>query len=112
MTNRRIGVVLALLILGSGCSVSRQVAKQRSTYQKLLKACEELLLPNSMARPTGFDISAHLEAREQERKKLAMSFANESGTQFLQHQLSEASDELERLCIAKALFDIAAGRGR
>jgi hypothetical protein len=111
MRARRFAFLIVLfLTLGTGCEIHREVSKVRSIYRDLLKTCEKLLQPNSMAWPSGLDSDPRLMSLETERKELALKFSDESGTKFLKDQLSGTTDNLERVCIAKALFDIAANR--
>lgn len=94
-----------VLIAVAACSSVRAEGSYPSLYSQAINLCVEYYLPNSMARPPGFDLSAHLDGVQAERKKISAQFANPPGRQYIQQQLSQEHDELNIKCAQELLRD-------
>jgi hypothetical protein len=106
MRKQDIFVVAIMVLLLSGCSAltSRRIADD---YRNALRLHEEYVLPNSLARPAEFDISAHLANVKEERRRLVGRLSTDEGIAFLRKH-SGSSDDVERNFVEWALGHIAA----
>lgn len=96
---RRILVGLTLASLAGALSVgSAAEVDVKATLTKALKLCTELTLPNSMARPPGFDINAHLRQVEAEYQVVSAQLATPAGISAIENFLVDNPDELDTIC--------------
>ena len=65
---------------------------------KAVESCLELKFPNSMARPKGFDINAHLANVEKTYRHLIAKLANPDGLKEIDIYLGSHRDDVEVLC--------------
>lgn len=81
-------------------------------FADLLDVCIEIFLPNSMARPAGFDIEGHIGRLEKLRDMKAMEFSSEKGIDFLLEIISDAEEREVYYCAAQGLAAIAKSEER
>ena len=96
---------IALIAIGaSSCSDPMQESRSPSAdFGRALAICDELLLPNSMAREAGFDIDAHLAELELALDEAAKQFADPVAQKYLNERLETESDDLAVECIRRLL---------
>ena len=75
-----------------------------------LSLCIEYKLPNSMARPEGFNLSVHLSEVQAQRIELADQFSGAAGISFLQSRVAQRGEALDVQC-AKELLAAASSVG-
>jgi hypothetical protein len=80
-----------------------------STIDKAVAHCNEIAFPNSMARPPGFDINAHLAEVEQERRSLSARLTGAGSAELLRARLAASADDVEIHCLNQ-LIDEFNGR--
>src|SRR4051794_25656388 len=67
-------------------------------YSRAIELCVEYKLPNSMARPSGFDMSEHLKEVQAQRRKIAVQFASPEGLSYIEGHITPGGDELKNAC--------------
>jgi hypothetical protein len=98
-----VGLVSAILGIRS---IRWERADAERRVARVLQLCEEITLPNSMARPPGFDINAHLAALRTERSQLVGSLRNPVGAQAAQSHRGPEQDELRRHCLEQLMAEL------
>src|SRR5262245_28239335 len=78
-------------------------------FQRVLPLCNELFLPNSMARPPGFDLSARLEDLSRQIREHAAEFNTPAGVRYLRVRLERERDDIARACVRRLLDDLRKG---
>jgi hypothetical protein len=106
-------VVLAIALLccsSSDSEADANVAAQgsaaastASTIDKAVARCNEIAFPNSMARPPGFDINAHLAEVEEERRSLSAHLTGPDSAELLKARLAASPDDVEIHCLNQLL---------
>jgi len=97
-------LVLAVSVFSSvGAAAVTSVELERY-FSETLPLCEELVLPNSMARSPGTDINARLKSVEAQIKKRSEFFWSAEGLDFLQARFKSEQDPIVKAC-AKRLMD-------
>jgi hypothetical protein len=96
--------ILGLAILSTNvCVASGDEERYGSEYARALALCVEYKLPNSMARPPGFNLSKHLSDVQVDRSKLASEFASPSGISFVEQRIAQGGEELTVVCARELL---------
>ncbi len=72
-------------------------------FQEALPLCEELALPNSMARKPGFDIKSI----ETELHKRSDFFRSDEGSRFLINRIKTEQDAIYKQCAERLLKDLS-----
>ena len=96
--------LLPLLISGIVVASAPTGADQKNTSTApdvvagAVESCLELKFPNSMARPKGFDINAHLAKVEKSYRHLIAKLANPDGLKQIDSYLGSQRDDVEVLC--------------
>jgi len=72
----------------------------------IIARCEEIALPNSMARPPGFDINAHLRVLERQRADLVARVRSADAVSFVRKRLEKEADGLSVHCLRQLLSEI------
>ncbi len=105
-------VVLGILLVGSitaavACSSASEnqdaVRDFDAVYREAFELCEEIALPNSMARPEGFDITAHVTQLAVTESEIIRVFYSQEGVEYLESLKGRQTDELEIYCTEKFL---------
>ena len=105
-----VGVALAVEAIGSPrSSAAREPRSFKAEFDETQPTCEQFFLPNSMARPTGFDLERHLREVEGALQKRAELFRSAEGMKYLEAERSHESDNVRKACSGK-LLDILAPR--
>jgi hypothetical protein len=103
------GAVLAIglagAVAGTCVFARRDRAKAERDLEHILKLCEQIALPNSMARPPGLDINAHLAALAEERERLVVSLRTPTAIDLTRKLLRSEQDALRRHCLEQLLAD-------
>jgi hypothetical protein len=79
-----------------------------ATFQETERLCEEYFLPNSMARPTGFDLEGRLRQLEAQLRERSAAFSAPGGVEYLRGKLGDATDDMSRACARQLLDYLAA----
>lgn len=80
-------------------------ARLEEKLEVVVETCEEIRLPNSQARPEGFDLKAHLQKLEKRRQEAAQAFSRPEGIEFLEQQLDKTDDEMRQICMLQVLLE-------
>jgi hypothetical protein len=109
-----IGFLAAFLAIAAGAwsaeapAVSQSTRQQQqldATLAEALELCTEYFLPNSMARPPGFDINKHLAKVDTKRRRITRVFHNAAGVAFLEARISQDADDLRIVCMLQILAE-------
>jgi hypothetical protein len=97
-----------LLVVASGflsvaCPAAPTSEQFESKFQEALPLCEQLALPNSMARQPSFDLNKHQKGIEAELRKRAEFFRSNEGSRFLVNRSNVEQDSVAKLCAQKLL---------
>ncbi|WP_421220230.1 hypothetical protein [Aeromonas jandaei] len=95
--------LLVLPLLLTGCAHQPDAEKYQSKVDTLIRLCTEETLPNSQARPEGFDLEQHLADLRAERLQLTRQLATPAGHAALTARLKISADDLDILCLKQAL---------
>lgn len=84
-----------------------QVQQQRhqAALDKVLPLCREIQMPNSQARPAGFNLNAHLREVERKRRAAGMPLWSNSGVLFMGNALAAEKDDARAVCLLQVLGD-------
>jgi len=74
-------------------------------FDESVRLFAEYRLPNSMARPAGFDLESHLREVEAKRENVSSVFHSPSGVQFIQARIQAEPDELVVLAGLEILYE-------
>jgi len=99
-------LIIVMWIAPSSIVVSESKAREndfQQIFDRYLELCIEYSLPNSMARPPGFDINAHLEQIKQEKDNVAGQLSTEKGLEYVRYRLESITDDLERSCATELI---------
>ena len=98
-------MMLMFTILSSGCLPAPPAQSTRfdSALATAIPVCEEFFLPNSMARPSGFDVNAHQTELEQRIIGLADTFRSVAGVSYLEERAQRETDDVAKACVRKLL---------
>jgi len=99
-------LLLSFAFAASSASAS-DTASFETQYRRAHELCLQILLPNSMARPEGFDLSAELARLEAERDALALGFASPAGVKFLVAKSKQDTSREAQLCVVELLATLA-----
>ena len=102
-----LAVGLASAIFGTCAFGEQNRADAERNVDRVVTLCEEISLPNSMARSPGFDINAHLAALAREREATTASLRTPAGVLAAQRRLSSEPDEIRRHCLEQILAEIS-----
>ena len=97
-------VIIILLLSGAltGTARAADVAFD-GAFHRAQRLCDEYFLPNSMARPAGFDREARLRRLESQLRERASVFRSPRGVEYLRSHLGKESDDISRACAQKLL---------
>jgi hypothetical protein len=70
-----------------------------AAFQEVLPFCEQLFLPNSMAREPGSDINARLDDSEEQIDKRSAAFNSPDGKAYLKARIKSEKDDVALACI-------------
>lgn len=70
-----------------------------ATFQEVLPFCEQLFLPNSMAREPGTDTNAQMENIEKQIDKRSSTFNSPDGKAYLKARIKSEKDDVALACI-------------
>ena len=70
-------------------------------FEETQRLCDEFFLPNSMARPPGFDLHQHMQELDSRLRGRADLFSSPAGMAYLRTQQGTGSDDVRRACAAK-----------
>ena len=99
-----LGLLGVLAAAPISCQADKDVA-----FRRVLPLCNELFLPNSMARPPGFDLPARLEEVSRQIREHAAEFNTPAGVRYLRARLEREHDDIARACIRRLLDDLSEG---
>ena len=93
----------------SVCAAERnqQGGDLNAAFQEAQPLCDEWLLPNSMARPPGFDLEGHRKAIEADLRRRAVPFGSPAGRAFLRARITQPCEDPAYRC-AKTLLGYSA----
>jgi hypothetical protein len=103
--------VVAILVFGAWLSLGAAEATKPGLAKDVAHAvelCVQIKLPNSMARPEGFDINAHVGALQHEYRGKIRELSTADGVRRIDAFLSGEHDDLSVLCA----LEIAGETGR
>ena len=101
---------LTLFLLVAAPAVAGQpgTVKLKREYRKLIRTCEQIYLPNSMALAKGVDKDKRRAKLEKRRLETIAKFRSDDGIRYLEEQLRSVTDDLDRQCIN---FSLTEARG-
>jgi hypothetical protein len=102
-----IALLLLAVVLGASSASASDTASFEALYRRAHQVCLQILLPNSMARPESFDLSAELDRLKAERDALALGFASPAGVEFLVAKSKQDTSREAQLCIVELLATLA-----
>ena len=94
-----------LLVVVSGCASVPNSSSFDAKYTQVLDLCNEETFPNSMARPQGFDLPAHLSSLKAQRESLIEQFATQRGITYIENRISSEHDDVRISCATGLLID-------
>jgi len=86
---------------------NQQDGDLNAAFQQAQPLCDEWLLPNSMARPPGFDPQGHRKAIEADLRRRAVLFGSPAGRAFLRARITQLCGDPACGC-AKTLLGYSA----
>jgi len=100
-----VAVLIVLLCGAPGSSLAQgvQTGELDAEFQGVQRLCEEFFLPNSMARPPGFDLQGHMHEIEVRLRDRAARFRSPEGIAYLRSHRERDSDDISRACAGKLL---------
>ena len=102
---RKFGPVF-VLSAALACGTSTPDIEQLNTaFDESARRFVEYRLPNSMARPPGFDLEGHLRQVEAQRRVVSRVFHSPAGVEFVVSRIREEPDELVTLAGLEILAD-------
>ena len=103
-------MVVCLLASGSlAVAVPAEEAKTfDAIFQETQRLCDEYFLPNSMARPAGFDLDGDLRRLEAQLRDRATAFRAPRGVGYLRSRVGDATDDISRACARRLLHYLSA----
>ena len=96
-------LTLALAACSSATTALTRPADLQAAFQQTVPLCEGFFLPNSMARPPGFDINKHKRELEKQIEDRSALFWSHEGSTFLTNESAKAEDTIESGCAEKLL---------
>ncbi len=92
--------LIALVLCGSATAVAAagQGVSAPNAVTDAVNHCVELKFPNSMARPQGFDINAHLAEVQKQYRGLIGKLSNPDGLRAVEAYLASEHNDVEVLC--------------
>ena len=98
--------ITILMFAFSSVALADGVSPYFKSFDQLLPLCQELFLPNSMAREPGFNRQRRLEELMGELKTRSTDFRSKDGLAFLDLWLQQDNDQVAKQC-AKLLKEMA-----
>lgn len=98
--------VLMMFAQNANAEGDRSEMDFNALFHKVLPLCEEYFLPNSMARPNGFDLQQHLKELEVELYEHSFAFQSKAGVELLNGIAQRDPDDISRACAAKIRSEI------
>lgn len=95
--------LLLTFLLPATCLAVPTMDQFDRKFQEALPLCEELALPNSMARKPGFDIKSI----ETELHKRSDFFSSDEGSRFLINRIKTEQDTIYKQCAERLLKDLS-----
>lgn len=78
-----------------GCATG-SAADLQQAFDETMPLCEQFFLPNSMARPAGFNIDTHVAELDKQIDERSYLFRSHEGTAFLIAKQSKTADSMEK----------------
>ena len=91
------------IFLAFACAHTSSRSGFDEPYQRMLRACEQIYLPNAMALADGVDADTRANHLEEERRSLAKTFETPDGRRFLEAHRNSSTDDVEKRCVNSAL---------
>jgi hypothetical protein len=92
-----------MLLVACAHGDSEQRRTFDAVFSRAVPTCEEFFLPNSMARPPGFDLKGHTKELEQRLAGFAHLFQSEAGRAYLDERAKRESDNVAKGCAEQLL---------
>ena len=86
-------------------AAGEQERREQQAIDELMPLCREILMPNSQARPAGFNLAEHLREVERKRRTAGRSLWGNSGVAFLKRSLTSELDDVKKVCLLQVLRD-------
>jgi hypothetical protein len=86
--------VFSLLVVSVHAAEHGQPVDLNAAFQEAQPLCDQWLLPNSMARPPGFDLQGHLNTIQAELRRRAVSFRSPSGRVYFRARIKDPCEDL------------------
>lgn len=84
---------------------ARQARKLEARLAEAVEVFVQYSLPNSMARPSGFDIDAHRDKLNERFQRLTRKFHRPEAAAFLSKRVDSEQDEMAILAILRILYE-------
>ena len=96
-------IVLLCGPAGLGVAHAFEAGNFEAEFQATQRLCDAFFLPNSMARPTGFDLQGHMHEIEAQLRNRAARFRSAEGIAYLRSHRESDSDDISHACAEKLL---------
>lgn len=103
MIQRLLLLSIVALFIPATCLAAPTTKQFESKFQEALPLCEQLALPNSMARKPGFDLNSHLKNIEAELHGRSEFFRSDEGSRFLLNRIKAEQDSINKQCAERLL---------